>query len=1204
MSQADRTERQRRRQTIVSLVTVAGQRLFFGLLVLGAIAYLSLFGLGMAKGATLRVAVARAARQTVGYVAQLARGELGMSIAGSRTYVAVPVAQVLPELLAKSLGLLMVSLAAATLIGVALGIWAARRRHSTWALLTLLLSIAGVSVPSFFAALLLQLGAIRWTRTFGQPLLPVGGFGWDARIILPALVLAARPIAQIMRVTYVTLGQVLGEDYVRTAHSKGLPGRLVMGRHVIRNAAIPILTTVGLSTRFSLSSLPVVELFFSWTGMGYSLLRAIALRDDNLTLALILSLGTFFVLINLLLEVIYRVLDPRLRMQAAREAHEAYGSREGPFSILYSIVLGLWETVAASPLWARLRRESWRVEPSPFREVLQQRGIEVDLEDGMYRAERRRSWVRGTVRNLPFVIGTLIVAFLVAMVLFGPSWTPHSPYTKRGLEYVDGQLIVPPFEPDETYPWGTDPLGRDIMSLVMAGTQQTLLVAAIVVSARVVLGFALGALAGWLNDSWVDRATLSLSEVIAAFPTLLLGMTMILALGIQRGLRPFVIALSLIGWGEIMQFVRGEVMAIRARPYMESAVATGVRTARMIWSHVMPNVLPALISLAALEMGAVLMLLGELGFVGIFIGGGAFAELQIDAPPYHYSDVPEWGALLSNIRLYARSYPWTAVYPALAFFVAILGFNLLGEGVRRMVETVGIRFSRVVNRYTLSLALVASLAVGWAKANTGALAYYRRHASAFDGQRALAVAGTLADPALQGRALGSAGLDATAAQIEAQFRSLGLQGGGEGMGYYQERTRSYESLDEVPLLEVDGLAERLRYRADYAEYPGHERAVGQFSGPLRALAMGQLTLVQASYAGLSYKAFGEIPLIDSTVMVISGRDAGYMERVGVGALLVVAEDEADLSRRYTLSSRDPRWTLFGTGREMGHYTPKLWISEAVADRLLEGSGHTVTTLRRQAEGLAQDEVVDVATGRRVSVEIRGTVQEREPVRHVIGHLPGLSDSRYGGINNEAIVILAQYDAPPVDPQGTFYPGANDNASGVALMIEILRTMQETGYQPYRTFLFIAYSGEGLEGGESVQPSDVHKFLQAHRGFVGNLDVQAIVHLRGLGAGSGDELVYSAMGSRRLSSLFERSARQMGTSARPAGEAIDIGIVYEEKSRWEGGQRAPEIQISWEGWEGTARQPADTPASLSAEKLGRAGRSIALTLMVIGREQRY
>ena len=144
----------------------------------------------------------------------------------------------------------------------------------------------------------------------------------------------------------------------------------------------------------------------------------------------------------------------------------------------------------------------------------------------------------------------------------------------------------------------------------------------------------------------------------------------------------FVVALCFVGWGEVMQFVRGQVMAIRPKAYIESAVAVGLRTPRILLSHVLPNLLPALIALAALEMSAVLMLLGELGFVGIFIGGGAFAELDVAGAPYHYSDVPEWGALLSNVRLYSRSYPWTAFYPALAFFVAILGFNLFGEGLR------------------------------------------------------------------------------------------------------------------------------------------------------------------------------------------------------------------------------------------------------------------------------------------------------------------------------------------------------------------------------------------------------------------------------------------------------------------------------------------------------------------------------------------
>ena len=152
----------------------------------------------------------------------------------------------------------------------------------------------------------------------------------------------------------------------------------------------------------------------------------------------------------------------------------------------------------------------------------------------------------------------------------------------------------------------------------------------------------------------------------------------------------------------------------------------------------MPNLLSPLISIAAIEMGAVLMLLGELGFLSIFIGGGAFYQLETFSAPYHYSDVPEWGALLSNIRTYARSYPWLALAPVMAFFVAILSFNLFGEGVRRLVDDGSLVINRLVNRYTIALAGLAGVVLFVYRANSGPVAYYEQHASAFSGQQAMA----------------------------------------------------------------------------------------------------------------------------------------------------------------------------------------------------------------------------------------------------------------------------------------------------------------------------------------------------------------------------------------------------------------------------------------------------------------------------------
>jgi hypothetical protein len=165
-------------------------------------------------------------------------------------------------------------------------------------------------------------------------------------------------------------------------------------------------------------------------------------------------------------------------------------------------------------------------------------------------------------------------------------------------------------------------------------------------------------------------------------------------------------------------------------------------------------------------------------------------------------------------------------------------------------------------------------------------------------------------------------------------------------------------------------------------------------------------------------------------------------------------------------------------------------------------------------------------------------------------------------------------------------------------------MARTGYQPYKTFLFIAYSGEGLEEGIGVSQPEVARFLEARKGFADSYEIEAVVELRGLGAGQGDGLILSAAGSKRLADLFETSARRAGVRVRRARDPIDISIVFEEREFAEGGQQAPNIKLSWEGWEATSRQPTDSLEGISEEKLERAGRALALALMTLGRETQY
>lgn len=1167
------------------------RRLLLAAAALPAIAFLSFVGLAMARGAAFRPSLEAALFKTPVYLARLLTGDPGLTAPGSISLRPVPVLEFAPQALLRSGGLLAVALLFALLIGVSLGLWAAARRHSGRSLLILIVSILGISLPSFFTALILQRAALNWSKATGVSLVPVGGFGWDAHLILPALVLSARPIAQIFRITFLGISNVLDQDFVRIARNKGLNPRLVIWRHVLRNVAIPILTTLGVSLRFSLSSLPVVELFFGWTGAGLTLLKAISRQDENLTLFLVLSFGLLIILVNLLLETSYPIIDPRLRggtdIRAGRSRRANFR-----FSDFFAEVR---EWLERLPLLRRNRSRS---------KLDVERRTEADADEAeLYRRARRRAWLAGTARNGPLLVGSLILISLAVVYFAGPRLAPYSPYTTLGLEYVDGQFLIPPFPPDSVYPLGTDALGRDMLSLILTGAQQTLLLALMVVAVRLAVGLVLGALAGWTHGSLLDRVIVGASEMLAAFPTLLLAMILILALGIRQGISTFILALSVVGWGEIMHYVRAETIAIRPRPFIESAIAIGLRTPRLLVGHLLPNLVPALISLAALEMGAVLMLLGELGFIGIFIGGGAFAELDIGAAPYHYSDVPEWGSLLASIRSYAQGYPWMAIYPSIAFFLAILGFNLTGEGLRRMIETVGITLNRIVNRYTFGLAILVLLGWGWIRDYTGAAAIYREQAIQFRGPEAFEDLTRFVSPEFGGRELGSAGLVSAADWLTERFKDAGLQPAGETLTFRQSRTRSYEKLTQLPQLSIDS-ENALQYGRDFAEFPTFFRNLGQASGTVRLFLAGDLRTV-GSFNGLTVPTLQGEDFSGEILMVLDPSSVSYLRRLPVEGILVVADDESEMRRRRTLSTLDPTFNTLPSARAGGQDLPVLWISSETANRLLAREDLDVSQAQRRADALDPETFETLALDTSASMLVEGEIVEGAPTAHVAGYIPGSSGTVPGGgeaLDRKMIVVLAAYDMPPEHPDGRQLPGAGENGAGVALLLEAVRTMERSGYRPAKSMLFIAYSGEGLEGGRRVNQPEADVFLQSKYGFAGTFEVETVIRLQGLG-GSG-ELQIDTGGNLRLASLFEQAARQMGVSLKRMREPVDFSSLFEERSSFSSGQEAPEATLSRSGWQEIARTEADQVDAISAESLEEAGRVLTQVLMVLGREVNY
>jgi ABC-type dipeptide/oligopeptide/nickel transport system permease subunit len=726
--------------------------------------------------------------------------------------------------------------------------------------------------------------------------------------------------------------------------------------------------------------------------------------------------------------------------------------------------------------------------------------------------------------------------------------------------------------------------------------------AATVVVIRLFLGFLLGAIAGWKSETWIDRFISGISETVFAFPPLLFAMILILALGIRKGIMPFVVALSCVGWGEVMQYVRGEVMAMRPKTFIEGAVSVGRRVSGIITHHVLPNLVPALIPIAALEMGAVLMLLGELGYIGVFIGGGAFEELVVDAAPYHYSDVPEWSALLSNVRLFAQTYPWTAFYPAVAFFVAIAGFNLFGEGVRRLVSDQGVRIHRILNRYTLIISILVLTGLTWLRGATGSISIYARQAEAFSEVKAMEKIQALTSPTFEGRAIGTEGLDATAEWIASEFEALGLQPAGKTFTYFQPRRRDFEVLDQQPFLTINDSSPPPVYQQDYAAYPSYFRNLGSAKGHVRFVAMGDLSLGPYYYR---HPRLEDLDYSREIVMVLSGLEEVWLNEIDRSGVLVVASDPHDLQRNFTISARDPHYQPYGSDQVFGYDTPVIWITEEIANRILAGTGHTISDLKDMREDLAEDEILELPTGQIVEMEVNGTIYEKVTVNQVIGHWPGeagyLSSQK---MDHRLIVVLAKYDNPPVPYTGEIYQGANDNASGVAIMLEMIRTMQETGYEPYRTFLFVAYCGEGEEGGIPATRPPVSQLLQSKAGFASFLEPEAVVELHSVGAGEGVSLTFSGSGSLRLTTLFEDAARRMGVKTERVGGDVDLSVIYRTGSSRESAEETPIILLTWDGWEATSQLPVDQIETISTDKLKQAGEVATLGVMIMGRELDY
>ena len=508
-----------------------------------------------------------------------------------------------------SAGLLLVAITFATMVGVAIGFLAAISKGRLASALVLTISVLGMSTPSFLFSMLLWVFNIQViNRVLGLKALPPTGFGWDLHLLMPMLVLAARPMAQIAQVTYISLRDILNEDFIRTARAKGLSNRLVYNRHALKNILISVLTTVGTSLRYSIASLPVVEYFFIWPGLGLTLLKAINLGMPTLVTDFIVSLGLFFVLFNLALDLLYPIIDARLRKD------NQDGNITEPFEFSHALA-GIWHSIRG--VWFDiLKLFHLREKPKMSLPAYTTDNFVASSKEDTP-AFKRPGFKQGLlwfITNPALVIGTIFIIGFLVMMIGGDQLVKGNSYEVHGITMIEGEIGAPPFKPSNTFPWGTDHIGRDIQALVFDGGQRTLSLAFAIMLARLIIGTLLGLVSGWWQDSWFDRFIQRLLNIWAAFPITLFAMLIIQAIGIEQGVWVFILALCVVGWGEVTQFVRSQTMRIKPSLFIEAARSLGSSSAGILIRQVFPNLVSSLLVIASLEMGGILMLLAELGF--------------------------------------------------------------------------------------------------------------------------------------------------------------------------------------------------------------------------------------------------------------------------------------------------------------------------------------------------------------------------------------------------------------------------------------------------------------------------------------------------------------------------------------------------------------------------------------------------------------
>jgi len=658
-----------------------------------------------------------------------------------------PVSEALREKFAATLELSILAFIVAVGTAIPLGIFSSIR-HNRWEDHAIrLFALFGSAIPIFWFALVLkyvisfQLGwlplgdrydAILWDVT--DPIeiktnfllidaLAAGSYTHfiDAlkHMILPATVLAYGSMATIIRLMRGNMLDVLGQDYVRTAKSKGLSEREVTLKHGASNAMIPTVTLLGMGFAGLINGSVLTETVFTWPGLGYWAITAMKNLDVSAILAYTLFSAILYIFANLVVDILYAFLDPRVELEVS--------SNRGEIAVISLSLLMLFFTFISIPvavtfavisllvcgIYIAFSSVSW-LSKNPddiwlpiifvftlfvvltiltgwFTKIvilllilysiyIFQNWDEIKPE--VYpRLEEMKRAAYQVRRNPLTMLGLIIVISLLSIALFAPFLAPPSETQRDPMEmeeHFDYNLDLQPpcyfsctgdSGEEDGYVLGSTTKGYDIYYGIVWGSRTSLDVALKVVTTGTFIAAVIGVISGYYGGR-TDDFIMRITDVFIAIPGLVLALALMAVTG-NTSIEYLMYALIIVWWPGFTRVVRAEALRIRKLPYIEAAKAAGATDFRIIFKHVLPNCVTSIVVIATMDMGGIVLSLAGLGFLG-FGGGPSLAE---------------WGKLVSFGQAYLLAgYWWAFFFPGLVIALWALGFYLLGDGIRDVLD--------------------------------------------------------------------------------------------------------------------------------------------------------------------------------------------------------------------------------------------------------------------------------------------------------------------------------------------------------------------------------------------------------------------------------------------------------------------------------------------------------------------------------------